>query len=118
MKTMAGLLARVKGLEGEGLSTRMWTGGYNVPPTTVMKSIREDMLFIDEIVGAGEVAKLVHNQIALVVQQVVAEGLTLGTKAGIQPEKLLEASEDLGMAMPGLDIAKLPEGELMQTRGW
>jgi pyridoxal 5'-phosphate synthase pdxS subunit len=34
------------------------------------------------------------------------------------PEKLLEASEDLGMAMPGLDIAKLPEGELMQTRGW
>jgi pyridoxal 5'-phosphate synthase pdxS subunit len=26
------------------------------------------------------------------------------------PEKLLEASEDLGMAMPGLDIAKLSEG--------
>ena len=42
-------------------------------------------------VGAGEVAKLVHNQISLVVQQVVAEALTLGTKAGIQPEKLLEA---------------------------
>jgi pyridoxal 5'-phosphate synthase pdxS subunit len=34
------------------------------------------------------------------------------------PEKLLEASEDLGMAMPGLDISKLPESELMQTRGW
>ena len=34
------------------------------------------------------------------------------------PEKLLEASEDLGMAMAGLDISKLPEGELMQTRGW
>src|SRR5207244_576881 len=42
-------------------------------------------------VGAGEVAKLVHNQIALVVQQAVAEGLTLGVKAGIPPEKLLEA---------------------------
>src|ERR1700683_3446194 len=34
------------------------------------------------------------------------------------PEKLLEASEELGEAMPGLDIAKPPEGELMQTRGW
>jgi len=34
------------------------------------------------------------------------------------PVKLLEASEELGDAMPGLDIAKLPEGELMQTRGW
>ena len=34
------------------------------------------------------------------------------------PGKLLEASEELGLGMPGLDIAKLPEGELMQTRGW
>ncbi len=34
------------------------------------------------------------------------------------PEKLLEASEGLGEAMRGLDIAKLPEGELLQTRGW
>ncbi len=34
------------------------------------------------------------------------------------PAKLLEASEELGMGMPGLDISKLPEGELMQTRGW
>jgi pyridoxal 5'-phosphate synthase pdxS subunit len=34
------------------------------------------------------------------------------------PAKLLEASEDLGMAMPGLDISKLQESELLQTRGW
>lgn len=56
MKTMAGLLARAKALKEEGLSTWLWTGGYNVPPTTVMGSIREDMLFVDEVVGAGEVA--------------------------------------------------------------
>jgi len=34
------------------------------------------------------------------------------------PAKLLEASEDLGVAMFGIDIAKLPESELLQTRGW
>jgi pyridoxal 5'-phosphate synthase pdxS subunit len=34
------------------------------------------------------------------------------------PVKLLEASEELGEAMPGLDITKIPEAELMQTRGW
>src|SRR5215475_9625681 len=34
------------------------------------------------------------------------------------PEKLLEASKALGAAMPGLDVSKLPEAELMQTRGW
>jgi pyridoxal 5'-phosphate synthase pdxS subunit len=34
------------------------------------------------------------------------------------PVKLLEASEELGIGMIGLDIAQLKEGELMQTRGW
>jgi pyridoxal 5'-phosphate synthase pdxS subunit len=34
------------------------------------------------------------------------------------PEKLLEASRALGDAMPGLDIAKMPESEKLQTRGW
>jgi pyridoxal 5'-phosphate synthase pdxS subunit len=34
------------------------------------------------------------------------------------PVKLLEASEELGEAMRGLDVAKLPQGELLQTRGW
>jgi pyridoxal 5'-phosphate synthase pdxS subunit len=34
------------------------------------------------------------------------------------PAKLLEASEELGMGMPGLDVSKLQESELLQTRGW
>jgi pyridoxal 5'-phosphate synthase pdxS subunit len=34
------------------------------------------------------------------------------------PEKLLEASQELGEPMRGLDISKLDEAELMQTRGW
>ena len=34
------------------------------------------------------------------------------------PEKLLEAHEDLGEPMRGIDIATLDETELMQTRGW
>ncbi len=34
------------------------------------------------------------------------------------PEKLLEASEELGEAMRGLDVAKLEPSELLQTRGW
>jgi len=34
------------------------------------------------------------------------------------PAKLLEASEELGEAMRGLDVSKLPQEELLQTRGW
>jgi len=34
------------------------------------------------------------------------------------PVKLLEASEELGIGMFGLEIGKIPQGELLQTRGW
>jgi pyridoxal 5'-phosphate synthase pdxS subunit len=47
-----------------------------------------------------------------------AKAIVKATTYFRDPVKLLEASEDLGMAMPGLDVSKLPEEELMQTRGW
>jgi pyridoxal 5'-phosphate synthase pdxS subunit len=47
-----------------------------------------------------------------------AKAIVMATTYYKDPQKLLEASWDLGIAMPGLDISKLPEGELMQTRGW
>ena len=34
------------------------------------------------------------------------------------PVKLLEASEELGLGMPGLDMSQIPESDLLQTRGW
>ncbi len=34
------------------------------------------------------------------------------------PDKVLEAHEELGEAMPGLDIRQMDENEKMQTRGW
>jgi beta-aspartyl-dipeptidase (metallo-type) len=56
MKTMPGLLAKAKALKEEGLNAFIWSGGYNVPPTTITKSIRDDILFVDEVIGAGEIA--------------------------------------------------------------
>jgi pyridoxal 5'-phosphate synthase pdxS subunit len=47
-----------------------------------------------------------------------ARAIVMATTYYKDPQKLLEASEGLGFAMPGLDISKLPESELMQTRGW
>ncbi|MEK7755475.1 MAG: pyridoxal 5'-phosphate synthase lyase subunit PdxS, partial [Acidobacteriota bacterium] len=34
------------------------------------------------------------------------------------PVKLLEASEELGLGMAGLDMSQIPESDLLQTRGW
>ena len=41
--------------------------------------------------GAGMITKIVHNQIALTTIGVIAEGFTLGVKAGVDPEALYEA---------------------------
>lgn len=42
-------------------------------------------------IGAGTIAKLVHNMISITVRQLIAEGFTLGVKAGVKPEALLAA---------------------------
>ena len=35
-----------------------------------------------------------------------------------EPRAVLEASEELGDAMAGLDVSKLPASDMLQTRGW
>ena len=47
-----------------------------------------DKVFYAGSIGAGSVAKLVHNMIGHGVRQAIAEGLTLGVKAGVEPEAL------------------------------
>jgi pyridoxal 5'-phosphate synthase pdxS subunit len=47
-----------------------------------------------------------------------ANAIVMAAKNFNNPEKLLDASRSLGAAMPGLEISKIPEGELLQTRGW
>lgn len=56
MKTMPGLLAKVKALKEHGLNAFCWSGGYDVPPESILDTVREDIMFIEEVIGAGEVA--------------------------------------------------------------
>jgi beta-aspartyl-dipeptidase (metallo-type) len=55
-KTMEGLLGKAKSLKQDGISAYLWSGGYDVPPVTLTGSIRRDMVLVDEVIGAGEVA--------------------------------------------------------------
>jgi len=89
MKTMAGLLARAKALKEEGLTAFIWSGGYNVPPTTITGTIRDDIMFIEEVVGAGEIAisdarstDPTVQELARVVNDAYVGGL-LSNKAGV-----------------------------------
>jgi beta-aspartyl-dipeptidase (metallo-type) len=89
MKTMAGLLAKAKALKEEGMSAFIWSGGYDVPPKSIMASVRDDMMFIDEVVGAGEIAIADERATEPVVRElarVVTEthnGGKMSKKAGV-----------------------------------
>ena len=47
-----------------------------------------------------------------------ARAIVKATTHYSDPKTVLEASEELGDAMRGLDTSKLPGSELLQTRGW
>ncbi len=54
-------------------------------------------------VGAGNICKIVHNVMGFVVMQALAEGLTLGVKAGVEPRALWECVRRGGLGrMSGL----------------
>jgi beta-aspartyl-dipeptidase (metallo-type) len=100
-KTMPGLLARAKALGEEGLTVFIYSGGYNVPPVTLTGSVRDDLVFIAEVIGAGEIAIADERgtqpslqELARLVSDAYVGGLLSG-KAGIthfhigaRPERL------------------------------
>jgi 3-hydroxyisobutyrate dehydrogenase-like beta-hydroxyacid dehydrogenase len=56
----------------------------------VLGAIGDKVGWMGEI-GCGTIAKLVHNMIGIATRAIVAEGFTLGVKAGVRPQALLEA---------------------------
>ncbi|MGC8894413.1 MAG: pyridoxal 5'-phosphate synthase lyase subunit PdxS [candidate division WOR-3 bacterium] len=48
----------------------------------------------------------------------MAKAIVIATTYYNDPKKVAEVSRGLGSAMPGLDVAKMSEEELLQTRGW
>lgn len=55
-RNMQSLLAMAKNYNEEGLTAYIWSGGYDVPPTTLTGSVKTDMILVPEVIGAGEVA--------------------------------------------------------------
>src|SRR5919106_1358563 len=56
----------------------------------VLDCIGDKVTYIGEI-GCGTIAKIVHNMVSLCSRVAIAEGLTLGVKAGVSPRALLDA---------------------------
>lgn len=70
----------------------------------VFEAFADKVVYQGEL-GMGSTCKLVNNMITLAVRQVVAEGLTLGMKAGLDLDALMEAGSRmiLGTQREGLE---------------
>lgn len=56
----------------------------------VLEAIGDKVTRVGDI-GCGTIAKLVHNMVSACARMAIAEGMTLGVKAGVTPEALLDA---------------------------
>ena len=55
------LLAQMRALREEGIGAWCHTGGYHVPPVTLTGSVRDDIVYLDPVIGVGELALSDHR---------------------------------------------------------
>ncbi|MGZ3768753.1 MAG: amidohydrolase family protein [Bdellovibrio sp.] len=60
-KTMSNLVGKAKAFNEMGLNAFCYTGGYDCPPKTITDSVRNDLIYIQEIIGVGEIAIADHR---------------------------------------------------------
>jgi 3-hydroxyisobutyrate dehydrogenase len=76
----------------------IWIGGDRETYdrfTPILDQMSDDARYIGTI-GAGTIAKLTHNMASLAINAVVAEVLTMGVSAGVEPLALWEAIRNGG----------------------
>ncbi|RHW34181.1 beta-aspartyl-peptidase [Neobacillus notoginsengisoli] len=60
-RTMTNLIAKARALDEEGITCYIHTGSYQVPVKTLTGKIEDDIILVDKIIGAGEVAIADHR---------------------------------------------------------
>lgn len=108
------LVATVRALREEGLNAFGYAGGYHVPPTTLTGSVRGDLVFIDCLLGVGELAISDHrssqptlDELLRIAADCHVAGLMTG-KAGILHLHLGDGPRGLDLVRRALDHSELP----------
>lgn len=60
-RSMSALLAKARALEIEGISTYIYSGCYEIPTQTLTGTVKTDLVFIDKVIGTGELAISDHR---------------------------------------------------------
>jgi beta-aspartyl-dipeptidase (metallo-type) len=120
-RTMSNLIAKARGLEEEGITCYIYTGSYQVPVKTLTGSILDDIVFIDKIIGVGEIALSDHRS-----SQPTSEELTkiasaariggmLSGKAGVVNVHMGDGNGKLKMLEEIIDSTEIPATQFIPT---
>jgi len=108
------LLAQTRGLREEGLGAWCHTGGYHVPPVTLTGSVRDDIVFLDPVIGVGELALSDHRssqptlaELLRIASDAHVAGMIAG-KAGIVHLHLGDGKRGLDLVRRALNKSELP----------
>lgn len=88
-KSFEGLLGKAQMLEVEGITTYVLTGGYHHNRVTLTGDVTRDIVFIDKIIGCGEIALSEERAVEISyegLKQLTSEtylGGLIGEKAGV-----------------------------------
>ena len=108
------LLAQTRALREEGLGAWCHTGGYHVPPVTLTGSVRDDIVFLDPVIGVAELAISDHRSSQPTLDEVLriasdshVAGLITG-KAGILHLHLGDGERGLELVRQALERSEIP----------
>ena len=109
-----GLLAQTRALREEGLGAWCHTGGYHVPPVTFTGSVRDDIVYLDPVIGIGELALSDHrssqptrDELLRIASDAHVAGMISG-KAGIVHLHLGDGERGLDLVRQALALSELP----------
>jgi beta-aspartyl-dipeptidase (metallo-type) len=113
-RTMRDLVASAYALREEGLSAWCYTGNYAVPVVTLTGAVRDDIVFVDPILGVGELAISDHrssqptfDELLRVASDAYVAGLT-ANKPGVMHLHLGDGARGLELIRRALDETELP----------
>ena len=120
-RSMENLYAKAKSLEAAGLSTYLYSGSYALPPVTLTGSVDRDMVLIDKVIGAGEIAISDHRssnpdagELARLASRVRLGGLLSG-KAGVVHLHVGDGRRGLSVLKEVLQTSDLPAEMFVPT---
>lgn len=120
-RSLEALYAKAMALEAQNVTAYLYSGSYTVPAVTFTNDVTRDLLFIDKVIGIGEIAVSDHRSSCPSLQELLRIasaahlGGLLGGKAGVVHFHIGDGKDGLTPITRILDCSDLPKEELVPT---